>query len=143
MSDYVEGDINTIEDADELEDEAGYDEDDLDDSDLDDSHLDDNDLDDSDLDDSDLDDNVGNVVAGSEPEKVLVYLARSLARDPDAVVVEADERGGKLKLSLHVGPGDMGRVIGRRGRTAQAIRALVAVSGARSGVSTNVDIVDD
>jgi predicted RNA-binding protein YlqC (UPF0109 family) len=37
----------------------------------------------------------------------------------------------------------MGRVIGRRGRTAQAIRALVAVAGARSGTATNVDIVDD
>ena len=106
MSDYVEGDINQIDD-DEVAEETGH------------------------------------SAAGSQPERVLTYLARSLARDPEAVVVEADERGGKLKLSLHVGPGDMGRVIGRRGRTAQAIRALVGVAGARSGVATNVDIVDD
>ena len=115
MSDYVEGDINTIDDAD----------------------------DDVEFDDELIEERDGNTAAGTLPEQVLVYLARSLARDPEAVVVEADERGGKLRLSLHVGPGDMGRVIGRRGRTAQAIRALVGVAGARSGVSTNVDIVDD
>jgi hypothetical protein len=45
-------------------------------------------------------------------------------------------------LSLSVGPGDMGRIIGRRGRTAQAIRALVGAAGARDGVTTSVDIVD-
>ena len=66
-----------------------------------------------------------------------------LANDPEAVVVEAEDRRGQIRLSLHVGPGDKGRVIGRRGRTAQAIRALVGVAGARSGVATNVDIVDD
>ena len=108
MSDYVEGDINTIDAADE-----------------------------------EIDHNVGNSAVGSLPEKVLTYLAKSLARDPESVVVEAEERGGKVRLSLHVGPGDMGRVIGRRGRTAQAIRALVGVAGARTGVATNVDIVDD
>ena len=119
MSDYVEGDINTIDDDDFDDDVA------------------------EDFDDEDTADNAGNVSAGSLPEKVLTYLARSLARDPEAVVVEAEERGGKVRLSLHVGPGDMGRVIGRRGRTAQAIRALVGVAGARTGVATNVDIVDD
>jgi predicted RNA-binding protein YlqC (UPF0109 family) len=134
MSDYVEGDINTISDE-ELDDEV--DEAEVDEAELDEAELDDE----GDLDDE-ADDNVGNS-SGSLPEQVLVYLARSLARDPEAVLVEADERGGKLKLSLHVGEGDMGRVIGRRGRTAQAIRALVSVAGARTGVSTNVDIVDD
>lgn len=89
------------------------------------------------------DDNLGNEAGGSMPEAVLTYLARQLTREPDAVVVEADQRGGELKLRLHVGPDDMGRVIGRRGRTAQAIRALVAVAGARTETRTNVDIVDD
>ncbi len=136
MSDYVEGDINTIDDADGYDDEV-----ELDDTELEDAELDDTDVDDAELDE--VDDNAGNSSVGSEPERVLTYLARSLARDPEAVIVEADERGGKLKLSLHVGQGDMGRVIGRRGRTAQAIRALVAVSGARTSVATSVDIVDD
>ena len=44
---------------------------------------------------------------------------------------------------LHVAPDDMGRVIGRRGRTAQAIRTLVNVAGAKDGVQASVDIVDD
>jgi len=92
-------------------------------------------------DDSELDE--GNLAGDSMPEAVLTYVARSLARDPESVLVEADERGNQVKLRLHVGPDDMGRVIGRRGRTAQAIRTLVGVAGARQGVSTNVDIVDD
>jgi len=74
---------------------------------------------------------------------VLTYLARSLADDPDAVVVETERRRGSVVLRVHVAPGDMGRVIGRRGRTAQAIRTLLAAAGARDGTSVVVDIVDD
>jgi uncharacterized protein len=77
------------------------------------------------------------------PLAVLTYLARSLSNDPDAVVIETEERRGGLRLSLHVAPDDMGRVIGRRGRTAQAIRTLVNVAGAKDGVQASVDIVDD
>lgn len=73
---------------------------------------------------------------------VLEYLARSLADEPDAVSLEVAERGGRVILSLSVSPQDMGRVIGRRGRTAQALRTLVAAAGARDGVTTSVDIVD-
>jgi len=76
------------------------------------------------------------------PVAVLTYLARSLANEPDAVVVRTEERRGTVVLRLHVAPEDMGRVIGRRGRTAQAIRTLVAVAGARDEVQTSVDIVD-
>ena len=79
--DYVEGDINTIDDDEIIENDAA-----------------------------------GNSSEGSLPEEVLVYLARSLTREPDAVVVESEERGNQVRLSLHVGPDDMGRVIGRRGR---------------------------
>ncbi len=73
---------------------------------------------------------------------VLEYIAKSLAEDPAAVSVDVSERQGKVVLSLSVGANDMGRVIGRRGRTAQAIRALVGAAGARDGVTTSVDIVD-
>jgi predicted RNA-binding protein YlqC (UPF0109 family) len=73
---------------------------------------------------------------------VLEFIATSLADDPSAVSVEVSERQGKVVLSLSVGPDDMGRIIGRRGRTAQAIRALVGAAGARDGVTTSVDIVD-
>ena len=72
----------------------------------------------------------------------LEFIAKSLAEDPEAVSVEVSERQGKVILSLSVGPSDMGRVIGRRGRTAQAIRALVGAAGARDGVITSGDIVD-
>jgi predicted RNA-binding protein YlqC (UPF0109 family) len=74
---------------------------------------------------------------------VLEYLARSMADDPDAVVVRKESRRGSTVLRLHVAPHDMGRIIGRRGRTAQAIRTLVAVAGASDGVQTLVDIADD
>ncbi len=90
----------------------------------------------------DFDDMEGNRVDGGTPVAVLTYLARSLASDPDAVVVKSEQSGGTTRLSLHVAPEDMGRVIGRRGRTAQAIRTLVGAAGARDGVHTSVDIVD-
>jgi hypothetical protein len=80
---------------------------------------------------------------GGTPLAVLTYLARSLSNDPDSVVIETEERRGGLRLSLHVAPDDMGRVIGRRGRTAQAIRTLVNVAGAKDGIQASVDIVDD
>jgi predicted RNA-binding protein YlqC (UPF0109 family) len=92
----------------------------------------------------DYDDNDENTeLDGGTPLAVLNYLARSLSNDPDAVVIDTDERRGGLKLSLHVAPDDMGRVIGRRGRTAQAIRTLVNVAGAKDGIAASVDIVDD
>ena len=92
------------------------------------------------------DDEVGNrrpAVDGGTPLAVLTYLARSLSNDPDSVVIETEERRGGLRLNLHVAPDDMGRVIGRRGRTAQAIRTLVNVAGAKDGIQASVDIVDD
>jgi predicted RNA-binding protein YlqC (UPF0109 family) len=88
----------------------------------------------------------GNERSGADegtPLAVLAYLARSLSNDPDAVVIDTEERRSGLRLSLHVAPDDMGRVIGRRGRTAQAIRTLVNVAGAKDGVQASVDIVDD
>jgi predicted RNA-binding protein YlqC (UPF0109 family) len=72
----------------------------------------------------------------------LEYIAKALADDPSAVSVDTSERQGKIVLSLSVAPDDMGRIIGRRGRTAQALRALVAAAGARDGVTTSVDILD-
>jgi predicted RNA-binding protein YlqC (UPF0109 family) len=98
-------------------------------------------------DDGDDEGNFGNESGGGSdggtPLAVLNYLARSLSNDPEAVVIDTEERRGGLRLSLHVAPDDMGRVIGRRGRTAQAIRTLVNVAGAKDGVQASVDIVDD
>jgi hypothetical protein len=98
--------------------------------------------------DEDEDDEAGDVnevssVDGGTPLAVLEYLAKSLSDEPDSVNVEIEDRRGGVRLNLHVAPSDMGRVIGRRGRTAQAIRTLVNVAGAKDGVQASVDIVDD
>jgi predicted RNA-binding protein YlqC (UPF0109 family) len=85
----------------------------------------------------------GTEVNGGTPLAVLTYLARALSNNPDSVVIDSEERRGGLRLNLHVDPDDMGRVIGRRGRTAQAIRTLVNVAGAKDGVQASVDILDD
>jgi predicted RNA-binding protein YlqC (UPF0109 family) len=80
----------------------------------------------------------GDVDGGAMAASVLEYLARSIVDSPDAVSVEADG----TTLRLHVAPDDMGKVIGRRGRVAQAIRTVVRAAGARGGTNVSVDIVD-
>jgi predicted RNA-binding protein YlqC (UPF0109 family) len=137
---------------DEFDDEAGGGDDDVDD-------VDDDDIDNvDDIDDLDDGDDIEQVAGegnqagvgnertafdGGTSLSVLTYLAKSLSNDPEAVVIETEERRGGMRLNLHVAPEDMGRVIGRRGRTAQAIRTLVNVAGAKDGVQASVDIVDD
>ena len=80
---------------------------------------------------------------GGMARDVLEYLAKSIVSDPDQVVIEVEEgRRGDIRLSLRVSPDDMGKVIGRRGRVAQAIRTVVRSAGAREGLEVGVDIVD-
>lgn len=90
----------------------------------------------------DDDDGGGGPGQGARAAAVLDYVARSIVDDADAVVVEtqSDRRG--VVLRLHVAPDDMGKVIGRRGRVAQAIRTLVRATAAGEGVEATVDIVD-
>ena len=106
----------------------------------------DDDLDDEDdEEEDDLPDEVGaegNRLVGGLPKGVLEYLARHIVDDPDAVFVETSEGRGEVELRLHVAPGDMGKVIGRRGRVAQALRQVVAAAGSREGVRASLDIVD-
>jgi hypothetical protein len=90
-----------------------------------------------------VDDMAGNRVTGGTALGVLSYIARSIASEPDAVVVESEDTGRGVRFRVHVAPDDMGRVIGRRGRVAQATRTLVRVAGSRDGVDTNVDFVDE
>ncbi len=142
---YEAGDINQTNgpggDAnDEIDDEIDDEVDDEIDDEVDD------DIDDEVDDDIDDEGNEGNELGdtdGGTPLTVLAYLARSLSNEPDSVVIDTEERRNGVRLSLHVAPEDMGRVIGRRGRTAQAIRTLVNVAGAKDGVQASVDIVDD
>jgi predicted RNA-binding protein YlqC (UPF0109 family) len=73
---------------------------------------------------------------------VLEYVAKAIVDDDESVVVEVEESRGGVSLRLNVSPDDMGRVIGRRGRTAQAIRTVVRAAAAREGTDVHVDIVD-
>lgn len=88
--------------------------------------------------------NVADATVDEAPTAVAVlsYIAQSLVDEPAAVRVESEAQGRKVVLSLHVAPDDMGRVIGRRGRTAQALRTLATAAGSRDGAQTSVDIVD-
>ena len=118
---------------------------DFDDEEVDDEELDDVDeLDDDELDDEEDEDEVDdfNRVVGAVPRSVLEYVARSIVDEPEAVEVDTEERRNGVMLSLHVAPDDMGKVIGRRGRVAQAIRTVVRAAGAKEGVEASVDIVD-
>jgi uncharacterized protein len=83
-----------------------------------------------------------NRLDGGAAKAVAEHVARSIVDDPDAVIVDvASDRAG-VRLSLHVAPGDMGRIIGKRGRVAQALRSLVRAAAAKDGTDASVDIVD-
>ena len=75
--------------------------------------------------------------------KVLDHIVRSIVNNPDQVRVEAVDDDGVIILEVRVADGDLGRVIGRRGRTAQNIRALVRAAAERDGVEVDVDFLDD
>ncbi len=73
---------------------------------------------------------------------VLTHVVRSIVDDPEQVTVDSSESHGKVRLEVRVGPGDLGRVIGRRGRTAQSIRTVVRAAATRDGVEVDVDFAD-
>jgi uncharacterized protein len=137
----------TDHDSDSSDDFDDADEDDLDLVAEEEEEEDDDDADDDDeVDDvDDVGDEIGaegNRIVGAIPKGVLEYIARNIVDDPDGVFVEAGERRGEVELRLHVSPGDMGKVIGRRGRVAQALRQAVAAAGTREGIRVSLDIVD-
>ncbi len=76
----------------------------------------------------------------SSVKEVLEYIAKNLVDDPDAVRVTAVEDGDTVSLKLAVASDDVGKVIGRRGRTARAIRDMVRAAGVKAGVNISVEI---
>jgi len=78
--------------------------------------------------------------AGFSMKELVQYIAASLVSQPDRVQVEVDDRGHRVGLRLSVASEDMGRVIGRRGRVANAMRTLLRVMGARRQVRVDMDI---
>jgi len=75
-------------------------------------------------------------------KEVLEYIARNLVDDPDAVSVTETKGEGSVVLKLFVAREDMGKVIGRQGRTARAIRDVMRAAGTKAGISTVVEIVE-
>jgi predicted RNA-binding protein YlqC (UPF0109 family) len=73
---------------------------------------------------------------------LLLWLSRELVGHPDAVRVDAIERDRAVVLELEVDPSDLGRVIGRGGKTAKAIRTVVDAAARREGRRAVVDILD-
>ena len=111
--------------------------------------------------DQDLDDNDVNLVddtqgvvgddgddTGDEGEpaptavSVLDLLVTSLVEDPEAVRIDPIEQRGKVRLEVRVGPEDMGRVIGKRGRVANSIRTVVRAAAVRDDVDVDIEFED-
>jgi uncharacterized protein len=75
-------------------------------------------------------------------KELVEYIAKALVDDPDEVSVTETTTGPNVLLELHVGPGDMGRVIGRQGRVVNAMRSLVQLSAARQAKRAQLEIVE-
>jgi len=73
-------------------------------------------------------------------KELVEYVAKSLVDDPDAVKVEVIEEDGATVIELHVAPDDMGKVIGRNGSVAKALRTLLKVIAARDGELVSLEI---
>jgi predicted RNA-binding protein YlqC (UPF0109 family) len=65
--------------------------------------------------------------------ELVAFLARKLVDDPDAVRVEQEDRDDLLVVRLHVAPDDVGKVVGKQGRIARALRTVVRAGGVREG----------
>ncbi len=79
----------------------------------------------------------------SRAREVVGVIARALAGRPEDVQVLESERRGQTLIELIMAPGDLGRVIGRQGRTAAALRTLASAAGELDGKRTVLDFRDD
>lgn len=75
-------------------------------------------------------------------KELLEFIAKEIVENPDAVEVTAEEDDRGMIFHLRVDPDDMGKVIGRGGRTARAIRTVMKAAGTRAGIGTLVEIVE-
>ena len=73
--------------------------------------------------------------------ELILLIAKSLVKQPDAVTVTVIERDGVEVYELHVAPEDMGKVIGKQGKIAKAIRAVVKAAAIKESKKISVDIV--
>jgi len=75
-------------------------------------------------------------------ENLLAFLARSLVDEPDRVEVSATESESRVDLEIQVAPDDIGKVIGRQGRTIRAIRTVMKAASVKTGKRVNVEVAD-
>ncbi len=75
-------------------------------------------------------------------EEFVEFIARHLVDHPDEVALEHEEKDNKVIFKLKVGEQDVGKVIGRKGRTAQAMRTLLAAVAAKEGKRAILEIAD-
>lgn len=75
-------------------------------------------------------------------KELVSVIAKALVDRPDEVKVDEEEKGGELVVTLHVAPTDMGKVIGRQGRIAKAIRSVVKAAAMKSGRRVSVEIAE-
>jgi len=79
----------------------------------------------------------------SRPRDVVEIVARALADRPDAVRVTERDHNGQRLVELFMAPGDLGRVIGRQGRTAAALRTLVGAAADLEGITATLEFKDE
>ena len=84
----------------------------------------------------------GDAAPAATAISVLDLLVTSLVDDPDAVRIDPIEQRDRVRLEVRVGPDDMGRVIGKRGRVANAIRTVVRAAAVRDGVDVDIEFED-
>lgn len=75
-------------------------------------------------------------------KELIEYIALSLTDDPSQVHVRQERAGNKVRLELRVAKEDMGRVIGKNGRVANAMRVLLRVAAAREGKQVTLDVIE-
>ncbi len=75
-------------------------------------------------------------------ESLLLFLARNVVDEPERVEVETRETDSRVKLTLRVAPDDIGKVIGRQGRTIKAIRSVVKAASVKLDRRVNVEVAD-
>jgi len=75
-------------------------------------------------------------------KELVEVIAKALVDNPDEVVVTEEENGKNVVVKLHVAESDMGKVIGKQGRIAKAIRSVVKAASTRENIRVEVDIVE-
>ena len=92
---------------------------------------------------SDVDTETTTLESAPTAVAVLTHIVKSMVDEPDAVSVETDDSGHRLTLNVRVAEGELGRVIGRRGRTAASIRTVTRAAASKDDVEIDIEFLDN